>query len=93
MAKKVILTAAITGAVHIPSMSPYLPITPQQIIDEAVAAHEAGAAVVHLHTRNPETGQPTGDPGLMKEVVDGIRERCDVVIGCTTGGAIGMTNE
>ena len=93
MAKKVILTAAITGAVHIPSMSPYLPITPEQIIDEAVAAHEAGAAVVHLHTRNPETGQPTGDPGLMKEVVDGIRERCDVIIGCTTGGAIGMTNE
>ena len=93
MAKKVILTAAITGAVHIPSMSPYLPITPQQIIDEAVAAHEAGAAVVHLHTRNPETGQPTGDPGLMKEVVDGIREKCDVIIGCTTGGAIGMTNE
>lgn len=91
--KKVVLTAAITGAVHVPSMSPYLPITPEQIIEEAVAANQAGAAVVHLHTRDPKTGQPTGDPALMKEVVDGIREKCDVVIGCTTGGAIGMTNE
>lgn len=92
-AKKVILTAAVTGAVHIPSMSPYLPITPEQIIDEAVAAHAAGAAVVHLHTRDPLTGRPTGDPELMRRVVDGVRSRCDVVIGCTTGGAIGMTNE
>lgn len=61
MTNKVILTAAITGAVHIPSMSPYLPITPEQIIDEAVAANRAGAAVVHLHTRDPQTGRPTGD--------------------------------
>lgn len=91
--KKAIVTAAITGAVHIPSMSPYLPITPEQIVSEAVAAHRAGAAVVHLHTRDPKTGKPSGDPGLMKEVVEGIREQCDVVIGCTTGGAIGMTNE
>ena len=91
--KKAIVTAAITGAVHIPSMSPYLPITPEQIIAEAVAAHQAGAAVVHLHTRDPKTGKPSGDPGLMKEVVEGIREQCNVVIGCTTGGAIGMTNE
>ena len=89
----VILTAAVTGAVHIPSMSPYLPITPEQIIDEAVAACQAGAAVVHLHTRDPRTGQPTGDPGLMKQVVDGVRARCGVVIGVTTGGAIGMTSE
>ena len=89
----VILTAAVTGAVHIPSMSPYLPITPEQIIDEAVAACQAGAAVVHLHTRDPRTGQPTGDPELMKQVVDGVRARCGVVIGVTTGGAIGMTSE
>lgn len=93
MTNKVILTAAITGAVHIPSMSPYLPITPEQIIGEAVAASRAGAAVVHLHTRDPQTGRPTGDPEMMRQVVDGIRRRCDVVIGCTTGGAIGMTNE
>ena len=81
----VILTAAVTGAVHIPSMSPYLPITPEQIIDEAVAACQAGAAVVHLRTRDPQTGQPTGDPVLMQQVVEGVRNRCDVVIGITTG--------
>ncbi|MGF6905731.1 3-keto-5-aminohexanoate cleavage protein [Fusobacterium sp. PH5-44] len=90
---KVIITAAITGAVHIPSMSEYLPITPEQIINEAVAANHAGAAIVHIHARNPETGEPTGSPELMKKIVDGIKERCDVVIGITTGGAIGMTSE
>ena len=93
MNNKVIITAAITGAVHIPSMSEYLPITPEQIIHEAAAAREAGAAVVHIHARNPETGEPTGSPELMKQITDGIRERCDVVIGITTGGAIGMTSE
>jgi len=90
MAKKVIITAAVTGAVHIPSMSDYLPLTPQQIIDEAVAANQAGAAVVHLHARDPQTGKPSSDPALMKQITDGVRERCDVVIGITTGGAIGM---
>lgn len=90
---KVIVTAAITGAVHIPSMSDYLPITPDQIIHEAVSACEAGAAIVHLHARNPETGQPTGDPMLMKQIVDGVRTKSSVVIGITTGGAIGMSSE
>lgn len=90
---KVIITAAITGAVHIPSMSEYLPITPEQIIEEAVASNRAGAAVVHLHARDPKTGEPTGSPELMKKIVDGVRERCDVIIGITTGGAIGMTSE
>lgn len=93
MSKNVIITAAITGAVHIPSMSEYLPITPKQIIDEVVHAYEAGASVVHVHARNPETGQPTGDPKLMQKIVEEIRKRCDVVIGITTGGAIGMTSE
>ena len=93
MMKKTILTAAITGAVHTPTLTPYLPITPEEIISEAIASYEAGAAIVHLHTRDPKTGKPSGDPGLMKEVVSGIREKCNVVIGCTTGGAIGMTNE
>lgn len=90
---KVIVTAAITGAVHIPSMSDYLPITPDQIIHEAVSACEAGAAIVHLHARNPETGQPTGNPMLMKQIVDGVRAKSTVVIGITTGGAIGMSSE
>jgi len=90
---KVIITAAITGAVHIPSMSDYLPITPEQIVDEAVAANKAGAAVVHLHARDPKTGQPTNNPELIKKIVDDVRSKCDVVIGVTTGGAIGMTIE
>lgn len=90
MTNKVILTLPSPGRYIFPSMSPYLPITPEQIIDEAVAANRAGAAVVHLHTRDPQTGRPTGDPEMMRQVVDGIRRRCDVVIGCTTGGAIGM---
>ena len=93
MSKKVIITAAVTGAVHIPSMSEYLPVTPDQIINEAVEANKAGAAVVHLHARNPENGQPTESPELMQKIVEGVRSRCDVVIGITTGGAIGMTSE
>jgi uncharacterized protein (DUF849 family) len=92
MGRKVIITAAITGAVHIPSMSEYLPITPEQIIDEAVAAHKAGAAVVHLHARDRQTGKPTGNPEIMKQITDGIRSKCDVIVGITTGGAIGMTS-
>lgn len=93
MANKVIITAAITGAVHIPSMSEYLPVTPDRIIEEAVAANKAGAAVVHLHARDPKDGRPSSDPKLMKYITDGVRERCDVVVGITTGGAIGMTIE
>jgi Uncharacterized conserved protein len=93
LSNKLIITTAVTGAVHIPSMSDYLPITPEQIIDEAVAANAAGSAVVHIHARNPETGEPTGSPELMQKIVTGIRQRCDVVIGITTGGAIGMTSE
>jgi uncharacterized protein (DUF849 family) len=93
MGKKVIITAAITGAVHIPSMSEYLPITPELIIDEAVAANKAGAAVVHIHARDPKTGKPTGSPELMKKITDGVRSKCDVIVGITTGGAIGMTSE
>ncbi|WP_279118180.1 3-keto-5-aminohexanoate cleavage protein [Fusobacterium varium] len=90
---KTIITAAITGAVHIPSMSEYLPVTPQQIIDDAVASYEAGAAVVHIHGRKEKNGEPTGDPEIMKNIVEEIRKRCNVVIGITTGGAIGMSSE
>ncbi len=90
---KTIITAAITGAVHIPSMSEYLPVTPQQIIDDAVAAYEAGAAVVHIHGRKEKNGEPTGDPEIMTKIVEERRKRCNVVIGITTGGAIGMSSE
>jgi len=93
MSKSVIITAAITGAVHIPSMSPYLPITPEQIIDETVAAYKAGASVAHLHARDPQNGKPSSDAALMKKIVDGVREQCDIVVCVTTGGSIGMSVE
>jgi uncharacterized protein (DUF849 family) len=91
MKEKAIVTAAITGSIHTPSMSPHLPITPQQIADEAVAAWEAGAAVAHIHVRDPRTGQPSADIGLMEEVLVSIKSRCDVVVCVTTGGGLGMT--
>jgi len=87
---KSIITAAITGAIHTPSMSPYLPITPKQIADEAVRAYEAGAAIVHIHARNPETGQPTSNVELFREIITDIKSRCDVVINISTGGGLGI---
>lgn len=90
---KVVVTAAITGAIHTPTMSSYLPITPEQIADQAVGAYEAGAAVVHIHVRNPETGQPVSDMGLFRQVLTSIKSKCNVVICTTTGGGLGMTLE
>jgi uncharacterized protein (DUF849 family) len=74
-------------------MSPYLPITPQQIADEAVRAYEAGAAVCHVHARNPETGMPVPDTSLMQQIITSIKSRCDIVVCITTGGGLGMTAE
>jgi uncharacterized protein (DUF849 family) len=91
--RKVIVTCAITGSIHTPSMSPYLPVTPQQIADEAVAAAEAGAAIVHLHARDPETGRPDQSPDAFARFLPLIKQRSDVVINITTGGAPGMTVE
>jgi uncharacterized protein (DUF849 family) len=91
--EKVIITAAITGAVHTPSMSPYLPITPKQIADEAVKAAEAGAAIVHIHVRDPETGEPKSDMDLFRKVLTDVKGRSDVIINTTTGGGFGMTPE
>ena len=91
MVKKVWITTAVTGAIHTPTMSPYLPVTQQQIIDDAVGAAEAGSAVVHIHARDPKTGQPSGDLGLMQEIVSGIKKRSDVVICITTGAGLGMS--
>lgn len=88
-----ILTAAITGAVHVSSMSPNLPITPAQIIEQSVDAWKAGAAVVHVHARVPETGEPSSDPNLMREIISGIKARCDVIICITTGASQMMTAE
>jgi uncharacterized protein (DUF849 family) len=90
---KFIVTAALTGAIHTPSMSPYLPITPDQIAEEARRAREAGAAVVHVHGRDPETGRPSADSRLFGEILSKIKARCDAVICTTTGGGFGMTVE
>ncbi|MGD9904171.1 MAG: 3-keto-5-aminohexanoate cleavage protein [Vicinamibacterales bacterium] len=89
--RPVIITCAITGAVHTPSMTPHLPITPQQIADEAVAAAAAGAAIIHLHARDPHDGRPTADPALYGEFLPAIRARCDAVLAITTGGGQNMT--
>lgn len=93
MKKKVIITAAITGAVHVPSMSPYLPVTQEEIIENAVKAHEAGAAVVHIHGRDPKNGQPSSDINIIREIVTGIKSKCDAIICITTGGSIFMSVE
>ncbi len=93
MKEKAIITAAITGSIHTPTMSDYVPITPKQIADEAVRACEAGAAVCHVHARNPETGMPVPDLNLMKEIITGIKSRCNMVVCITTGGGLGMTVE
>jgi len=90
---KAIFTAAITGSIHTPAMSPYLPITTDQIVDNAVQAREAGAAVAHVHMRNPETGQPSPDLELFKKVLTEVKRKCDIIICTTTGGGLGMTPE
>jgi 3,5-dioxohexanoate:acetyl-CoA acetone transferase len=90
---KVIITCAVTGAVHVPSQSEYLPITPEQIAENAIGAAEAGAAILHLHARNPENGRPTPDPDMFMQFLPEIKERCDAVINITTGGGQGMTLE
>ena len=92
-ARKVIITCAITGSIHTPSMSPHLPVTPREIADAAVAAAEAGAAIVHLHARDPVDGHPTQDPKYFREFAPDIKRRANVVINFTTGGAATMTIE
>jgi len=89
--RKVIITCAITGSIHTPSMSPHLPVTPKEIADAAVGAAEAGAAIVHLHARDPVDGRPTQDPRYFREFAPDIRRRSKVVINFTTGGAATMT--
>ncbi len=83
---KTIFTAAMTGAVHTPGMSPFLPFTPKQIIEDCVACHAAGAGVVHIHVRDPLTGYPTADQDAYKEIATEVKKRCDIVMCFTTGG-------
>ena len=91
MANKVIITCAVTGAIHTPSMSPHLPITPAEIAEAAIGAAKAGAAVVHLHAREPKDGRPTQDPKMFMQFLPQIKAASDVVINLTTGGAPTMT--
>ena len=92
-ARKVVITCAVTGAIHTPSMSPHLPVTPEEIADAAVGAAEAGAAIVHLHARDPRTGKPDQSPEAFAPFLQVIKQRSDCVINLTTGGAPYMTIE
>ena len=92
-AQKVIITCAVTGSIHTPTMSAHLPITPKQIADDAVAAAEAGAAILHLHARDPRDGKPTPAPAVFHQFLPEIKQRTNAVINITTGGAQGMTIE
>jgi uncharacterized protein (DUF849 family) len=85
--RKVIITCAVTGAIHTPTMSPHLPITPDEIAEGAIGAAKAGAAIVHLHARNPKDGRPTQDPEAFRQFLPKIKAAADVVINITTGGA------
>lgn len=85
--RKVIVTCAITGSIHTPSMSPYLPVTPPEIAAAAIEAHAAGASIIHLHARDPVDGRPSQDVALFRQFLPQIKSACDAVLNLTTGGA------
>jgi uncharacterized protein (DUF849 family) len=89
-ARKVVISCAITGSIHTPSMTPYLPITPDEIAASAIGAAEAGAAILHLHARDPKDGRPTPDPAIYQQFLPRIADATDAVINITTGGGHGM---
>ena len=91
--RKVIITCAVTGSVHTPTMSPHLPVTPNQIASEAIAAAEAGASILHLHARDPQDGRPTADPAVFMQFLPRIKQTTDAVVNITTGGSSLMTLE
>jgi uncharacterized protein (DUF849 family) len=91
--RKVIITCAVTGSVHTPTMTPHLPVTPEEIARESIAAWQAGAAIVHLHARDPRDGRPTPDPEVFRQFVPAIMDATDAVINITTGGSSVMTLE
>jgi len=90
---KVIITCAVTGAIHTPSMSPHLPVTPEEIAEAGIAAAEAGAAILHLHARDPDTGKPTQDPRVFERFLPRIKQSTNAAINITTGGSPHMTVE
>ena len=89
--EKLIITAALTGNITLPTQTPYLPLTPEQIADEAVRAADAGAASIHIHGRDPETGKPTTDPDVYREIASRIKARTNAIVCVTTGGTAEMT--
>jgi len=90
---KAIITCAVTGSIHTPSMSPYLPVTPDEIAEQAIEAVEAGAAVLHLHARDPIDGRPSPDPALYMQFLPRIKQQTDAIINITTGGAPGFSED
>jgi uncharacterized protein (DUF849 family) len=93
MSNKVIISCAVTGSIHTPTMSDALPVTPDEIASQAIAAAEAGAAILHLHARDPKTGRPTADPAVYMQFLPRIKQSCDAVVNITTGGSVTMTVE
>ncbi|MDA8021444.1 MAG: 3-keto-5-aminohexanoate cleavage protein [Gammaproteobacteria bacterium] len=93
MSKSVIITCAVTGGIHTPTMSPYLPVTPAEIADAAIGAAEAGASIIHLHARRPENGRPDYRPETFMEFLPVIKSGCDAVVNISTGGGLGMSME
>src|SRR6476661_4821783 len=93
MANKIIISCAITGSIHTPTMSDALPITPDQIATQAIDAANAGAAILHLHARDPKDGRPSPDPGVYMQFLPRIKQATDAVVNITTGGAVTMTVE
>lgn len=93
MSEPVIITCAPTGGIHTPTMSPYLPITPDEIAQASIEAAQAGAAIIHLHARDPRTGRPDPRPELFQQFLPKISAGCDAVINVSTGGGLGMTRE
>jgi uncharacterized protein (DUF849 family) len=93
MSKPVIITCAPTGGIHTPTMSEHLPVTPTEIAKASIDAAEAGAAIIHLHARNPETGKPDPRPELFQDFLPRIKQSCNAVLNITTGGGLGMTRE
>lgn len=89
--RKVIITCAVTGSIHTPSMSPHIPVTPDEIAQAAIGAAEAGASIIHLHARDPQDGHPTQDPEVFREFLPRIKQSTEAVVNITSGGGQGMT--
>jgi uncharacterized protein (DUF849 family) len=91
--RRVLCSCALTGGMSVPGQSAAIPVTPEQIVESGAAAHAAGATILHIHVRDPQTGQPVSDLGLFKEVLAGLAERTDAILQPTTGGGVGMSIE